>query len=381
MAENFDDVKPFDIKKELKNSSSLLMVKKKEIHDFFTAPVCINQLKKSLPHVGITADRMIRILFSSIAQVPKLANCSPKSLFNVMIQCAQIGLEPNTALGHAYIIPYGNTATLIIGYKGLIELCRRSKEFAQIIAHEVYPSDYFELSLGTESYIKHTPSYEVEYSEQEILGCYAVAKFKDGSCMFEYMPKFEIDKIRARSVAANSGPWVTDYMMMARKTVIRRLLHYLPLTIEMAEAIKVDGENEAGINTMEEVLDDVMMEQEKQEDQKKIDISLNERQKVDSSKKELITKPKENKIKKEEKPQADMVTIDLELKSLEMRGISETEVCAYFNIDSIFDIDKGNIEELKHIVTEIESERMAPEKFKQEAANHYALAFEMKKEK
>jgi len=179
MAENFDNVKPFDIKNEQKNNCKSLDLKKKEIHDFFTSPMRMDQLSKSLPRVGVTADRMIRILFSSIAQTPKLADCTTKSLFNVIIQCAQIGLEPNTALGHAYIIPFGNNATLIIGYKGLIELCRRSKEFSNIYAQEVYDGDYFEIEIGTTPNIKHKPSFEIVHNENNILGCYAVAKNRD----------------------------------------------------------------------------------------------------------------------------------------------------------------------------------------------------------
>jgi recombination protein RecT len=161
-----------------------------------------------------------------------------------MIQCAQIGLEPNTALGHAYIIPFGNYATLIIGYKGLIQLCRRSKEFSNIYAQEVYDGDYFEMEIGTSPSIKHKPCFEKDHSEKYILGCYAIAKNKDGSYIFDYMTKKDIDKIRGRSKTSNSGPWVTDYVMMARKTVIKRLMHYLPLTIELAEAIKLDSEND-----------------------------------------------------------------------------------------------------------------------------------------
>lgn len=355
--ENFDNVKPYNIKE-----NSAIVAKKKEIHDFFMSPARMDQLRKSLPRVGVTADRMVRILFSSIAQNPKLANCTTKSLFNAMIQCAQSGIEPNTALGHAYIIPYGNTATLIIGYKGLIELCRRSKEFSSIYAHEVYPGDEFEIQLGTSPNIKHVPKYGKEYDPQDILGCYAVVKFKDNTYAFEYMPKHEIDKIRKRSKASSSGPWVTDYIQMARKTVIKRIMHYQPLTIELAEAIKIDGENEAGIDSFNIDIDDIT------DDKKNVPDEKDKKQKVDSSKKEHDAK--KNQI----------IDTDNMLISLHMHEITEEEICAYFMVDKLSQIDTQQIKELESITSDIESGKKHASEFKKTAKERNEIMNEGKKE-
>lgn len=237
--------------------------KKQEIFDFFSSAERKEQIKQLLPRVGITADRMVRLLFSAIAQDNKLVNCAMLSLYNCIIQAAQLGLEPNTSLGHAYLVPFKSEATLIIGYKGLIWLAHMSERFRAIYAQEVYPDDEFQIELGLNPDIRHIPAYNDSYQQQDIVGCYAVAELTNGAKQFEYMTKGHIESIRARSHMRNGGAWVSDYVMMARKTVIKRLMHYLPLTNTMAQALQIDGENEVMPGTVEPP----MIEEEQQKDE------------------------------------------------------------------------------------------------------------------
>ena len=128
---------------------------------------------------------------------------------------------------------------VVIGYKGLIDLARRSGQIVSIAAHEVCAKDTFELCYGLEEKLVHTPSLG---ERGEIIGFYAVAKFVGGGYCFEWMSKYDTDKImRATQSKGKYGPWQDHYSEMGRKTVIRRLAKYLPLSIEFQTAAALDG--------------------------------------------------------------------------------------------------------------------------------------------
>ena len=69
------------------------------------------EIKKALPSV-ITPERFTRMVLSAISVNPKLASCTPSSFLGAMMSAAQLGLEPNTPLGQAYILPYMNKGVL-----------------------------------------------------------------------------------------------------------------------------------------------------------------------------------------------------------------------------------------------------------------------------
>ena len=104
------------------------------------------EIAKALPSV-LTPERFSRMVLTAMTKTPKLANCKPESFIAAMLEAAQLGLEPNTPLGQAYLIPYGNSCQFQIGYKGLIDLAHRSKELKSIEAHEVYENDEFDTML------------------------------------------------------------------------------------------------------------------------------------------------------------------------------------------------------------------------------------------
>ena len=146
------------------------------------------------------------------------------------MQAVQLGLEPGL-LGHCYILPYKREATFI-GYKGMIDLARRSGHIQSIYAHAVHENDEFEYELGLHPKLEHKPSHG---DRGAFIGAYAVAHFKDGGYQMEFMPKSEIEKRRKRSASANSSysPWSSDYEEMAKKTVVRYMFKYLPISIEV----------------------------------------------------------------------------------------------------------------------------------------------------
>ena len=208
-----------------------------------------HQIAAALPK-HVSPDRMIRLACTEFSKNPLLQKCTPVSVFGSIIQASQLGLEIGV-LGQAYLVPYRNNkaggiyeAQMIPGYKGLISLARRSGEVSSIETHIVYARDEFSLQLGIDSSIKHVPYLEGDRGAPRLV--YGVAKFKDGGHHFEWMPLTEVDRIRARSKASNSGPWVTDYEQMVRKTLIRRMANYLPMSIELANAIQIGDAADAG---------------------------------------------------------------------------------------------------------------------------------------
>ena len=194
-------------------------------------------IQKALPSV-LTPERFTRIVLTVIGNNPKLASCEPSSFAGAMMQAAQLGLEPNTPLGQAYLIPYGNRCQFQLGYKGLIDLAYRSGEITDISAHEVHENDTFEYELGLEPKLKHVPA---RTDRGAVILYYAVFHTKSGGYGFEVM---SIEDIKAHakqfSQSVNNGPWVTNFDEMAKKTVIKKCLKYAPIKTEFMRAIQAD---------------------------------------------------------------------------------------------------------------------------------------------
>jgi recombination protein RecT len=209
------------------------------------------QLQMALPkHVDV--GRMIRICVTTLQRNPDLLACTQESVLGCLFQCAQLGLEPDGLLGHAYLIPFNDKknnrkiCTLIVGYKGLLKLARQSNEIASISARVVYSKDEFEYEFGLEDKLTHKPTHDEDPGEMTY--AYAIFRYKGGGYHFDVMSKVEIDAIRARSKSGQSGPWVTDYDEMAKKTVLRRASKMAPASIEdLSRAIALDSRSEAGI--------------------------------------------------------------------------------------------------------------------------------------
>lgn len=199
-----------------------------------------DQLKAALPR-HLPVDRMLRVFFTALSINPKLYDCTPRSLLGALIQCAQLGLEPGI-LGHAYLVPFKNRKTnttevqFIPGYKGLVDLTRRSGEVSTVMAQVVRSKDHFKHAFGLNPVLEHTPSDQQDRGA--ITQVYAVIRLKDGGALFDVMSKGEVDSHRDRySKAAQDGPWVTNYEEMAKKTVLRRVCKLAPVSVEAQQAI------------------------------------------------------------------------------------------------------------------------------------------------
>jgi recombination protein RecT len=200
----------------------------------------------------ITAERMIKVALVAASRTPRLLDCTPESFAGAMMQASELGLEPGGALGLAYLVPFKNRHTnryevvLIPGYRGYIALARRSGEIKNIEAHPVYEQDKFIVRFGLEPKLDHEPNLEVSGKDRKFKSVYAMAELRDGVHQVEFLPKADVDHIRAKSKAKDDGPWVTDYDEMARKTAVKRLCKYLPLSPDLAKAIALDNAAETG---------------------------------------------------------------------------------------------------------------------------------------
>lgn len=195
----------------------------------------VPQIAKALPK-HVTPERMSRLALTAFSSNPKLQQCSQESFLGAVMQCAQLGLEPNTPLGHAYLIPYGQQCQLIIGYQGMLDLARRSGHISAIYGHVVKQGDEFSYELGLEPKLKHVPSEDPARSSKPMTHVYAVARLKSGEPVFTVLSLAEVKATQARSKSGNSGPWKTDFDAMALKTAVRRLFKWMPKSTEQVRA-------------------------------------------------------------------------------------------------------------------------------------------------
>lgn len=200
-----------------------------------------NDLISILPK-HISLDRVKQQFILSVKSNPKLLDCDPASLIKSLFTSCSMGLEPDPYFGQVYLIPYGKEVQVIPGYKGLMKLVRNTGEIASICCEAVHENDSFEYQLGSDPFVKHKPALN---NRGNIVAFYCVSKFKDGSVSLEWMNREEIDRIKAMSAAVKGGrstPWNEHYEEMGKKTVFRRAVKRLPISLsrELATAIQSD---------------------------------------------------------------------------------------------------------------------------------------------
>lgn len=201
------------------------------------------EIKKALPEV-ITPERFTRMALSALNTTPKLAECTQLTFLTALMNAAQLGLEPNTPLGQAYLIPYNNNGIMVcqfqIGYKGLIDLSYRNPQMQVIQAQAVYENDEFDYELGLNPRLVHHPTL---LKRGEVKAFYGYFKLTNGGYGFEVMSRNDIDRYAkeySKSFDAAFSPWKNNYVGMAKKTVIKQALKYAPLKTEFRKALSTD---------------------------------------------------------------------------------------------------------------------------------------------
>ena len=236
------------------------------IGDLIARPDVAAKMRQMLPR-HLSPDRMMRVFVAAVNRTPRLGECSAMSLLGAMQVCASLGLEPNTPLGHAYLIPFakrenvngrwvnaGYDVQLIIGYRGYIDLARRSGDLVSIHADVVYDGDDFSFSYGSDQHLTHRPGGRRDAP----IYAYAFARLKTGDA-FEVLPYAQVLAVRDQSQGWQSAvkqaekyggeirsPWATHEHEMAAKTLVRRLAKWLPMSLEFAQAGTIDALSESG---------------------------------------------------------------------------------------------------------------------------------------
>lgn len=214
------------------------------------------QIAQALPK-HLTPERIIQQAVTMASRMPELKECTPESFIGAIMQASILGFQPVNALGQCYFIPYNNKkigkreVQFQIGYRGMLDLARRSGEIQTIYAQVVYTNDEFSFEFGLNPTLKHIPA---PAERGELRYVYAVVKFNNGGYAFEVMSKTDVEAIRKRSQSQQTYPngkpipsekplgiWLSDYPEMAKKTVLRRVLKYCPLSVDVLSKVQSDG--------------------------------------------------------------------------------------------------------------------------------------------
>lgn len=202
------------------------------------------EFERALPD-HMSASRFARVALTTLRTTPRLLECSAASVLGGLMQAAQLGIEISDVRGQAYLIPRRNKklgtveATFQLGYKGMIDLAGRGG--ITVDPHEVYSVDEFDFQYGTNAFLNHRPALD---KEGKVVAFYAVAFFPQGRYpQFTVMSLRQMEEFRDAfaSDSRDSSPWKTNFVAMARKTTVRRLLGYLPLPVEAAQGLAADS--------------------------------------------------------------------------------------------------------------------------------------------
>lgn len=208
-------------------------------------------IAKALPAAaGMTPERLTMVAYTLVHSNPKLGGCTPQSLIGALMTAAQLGLEPGPQQ-HVYFIPRWNgrlkndEATFMVGYKGMIELARRNG--VQIKTRDVYENDHFEIEYGFDDRVVHKPALR---NRGDVMGYVLTAKWEGGSYV-SFMNLDDVEAIRRRSLAAETGPWKTDYSAMAKKSLVRAAFNgnQIPQSLAISQAINADETVRTSVDT------------------------------------------------------------------------------------------------------------------------------------
>lgn len=243
------------------NANKATAIAKKEnkpqtVADFITSYK--DKIAMVLPKT-MTPERFTRIAINAVGNTPELAKCSKASLISALLKSAECGLEPNTALGEAYLIPYGGKVQFQISYQGQITLAKRANQGLRVEARCVHENDTFEYEFGFHPELKHVPA---KSDRGDIAFVYGIVWIDDKVAAYEVMSKEDVNRHRKMYSKARTSPWDTAWEEMAKKTVVKKALKYIPKSAEMAAALAADERTmdiDLGAEVLEPVVDNENM--------------------------------------------------------------------------------------------------------------------------
>lgn len=187
-------------------------------------------------------EDLVRFTLLAASRSPKLLECTPESVLRALMDAAQLRIKPGGIMGRGYLVPrYNNKigaqeCCFDPGWRGLVDIARRSGKIKRIEAHVVHENDRFRYVCGISPILEHEPCLEGDPGAIKM--AYAIAELTDGSIQVEVVTRADLEKIRDTSAAKN-GPWVDWPDEMCRKSAVRRLCKYLPYDDALDQAIEV----------------------------------------------------------------------------------------------------------------------------------------------
>lgn len=215
----------------------------------------LDRLTKISPR-GFDSERFAQIVITAVKATPQLLECfDPKypagelSVLLAAMQAAEVGLDPNTPTQHCWLLPRRNgghmECQLSIGYRGYIELANRSDRVKTLFAEVVREGDEFHYARGIDAdEFRHVPNGDDP--DGELLHAYAVVRYTNGGSNFVVLSKSQVEDRRAKSDSWKSersrpySPWTTSTEAMWKKSAVRALVPYLPLSPMAARAAAAD---------------------------------------------------------------------------------------------------------------------------------------------
>ena len=194
------------------------------------------QFAAALPK-HVSPERFVRVMMTAVQMTPALLNADRRTLFSSAMKASQMGLLPDGREGA--IVTFKDQAQFMPMVAGIMKMVRNSGEISTWSVQAVYENDNFDFCLGDDEHITHKPTLA---NRGKIIAVYSIVSMKDGEKSREVMSIEDVNSIRARSRSGNSGPWVSDFAEMAKKTVVRRHAKRLPMSTDLDDALRADDE-------------------------------------------------------------------------------------------------------------------------------------------
>ena len=225
------------------------------IASMVVGPTFQTMMRQSLPALGISAERLTRVVLTEFRKIPQLAACTPASFYRSVMTCGELGLVPGASQGLCWILPFRNRgayeATFVLGYPGAAALAWRSGKIDALTARTVYEGEELDIVYGTDEFIHHVPAQDYD-PEREVKGFYATMRVHGAErSMFHYMSLDEVLGFRSQYVRSTGGPWhaaptSNEFRWMAQKTCFKQVCKLGPRSEELQGAFNADDQGQQG---------------------------------------------------------------------------------------------------------------------------------------
>lgn len=228
-----------------------------EISKYLKQDNIMQQLSETL---GRNSAPLVTSALTAIANNYQLKDATPVSVLTALMKAAALNLTVDPNLGFAYLVPYKRNfkengqwvnvteAQLQIGYKGLVQLALRSGQIKSVNTGTIYESEF-------KGYNKITGEFTIDETiipdedKDEVAGYFAYVQLVNGGEVKQFSRKKQIEHFAKKYSKAysydldnnkKSSPWSTEFNAMAEKTVLKQVLKFVPMSLEMQEAVSVD---------------------------------------------------------------------------------------------------------------------------------------------